>query len=56
MRAFRPHVTVARVRRGERIAPRTVPAPPRLRFAAEALVLYRSQPGSRYEPVARVAL
>lgn len=55
-RAFRPHVTVARVRSGERIAARSVPEPPRLRFAAAALVLYRSHPGSRYEPVVRVAL
>lgn len=58
-RAFRPHVTVARVRRGERIAVRDVPAPPRLSFAATALVLYRSHPepgGSRYEAMARIPL
>lgn len=55
-RAFRPHVTVARVRRGERIGARGVPAPPHLTFGATALVLYRShlEPGgSRYEAVAR---
>jgi 2'-5' RNA ligase len=58
-RPFRPHVTVARVRRGERIALRAVPAPPRLTFPATALVLYRSHAapeGSRYEPVARIEL
>lgn len=58
-RAYRPHVTVARVRRGQRIAVRAVPAPPRLIFDAVALVLLRScaEPGgSRYEAVARIAL
>lgn len=58
-RPFRPHVTVARVRRGMRIASRDVPAPPRLIFDASALVLYRSyaEPGgSRYEAVARALL
>jgi len=58
-RDFRPHVTVARVRRGERITLREVPAPPRLVFDAAALVLYRSHGeagGSRYEPLARMAL
>ncbi|MFL5843898.1 MAG: RNA 2',3'-cyclic phosphodiesterase [Solirubrobacteraceae bacterium] len=58
-RPFRPHVTVARVRHGQRIAQREVPAPPRLTFDATALVLYRSHPGpqgSRYEAVARIEL
>jgi RNA 2',3'-cyclic 3'-phosphodiesterase len=58
-RAFRPHVTVARMRRGERVSLREVPAPPRLVFEAAALVLYRSyasRDGSIYEPVARIAL
>ena len=57
-RPLRPHVTVARVRRGQR--PRIVaPEMPSLSFAASALVLYRSQPtrgGVRYEPLARFAL
>jgi 2'-5' RNA ligase len=56
-RGFRPHVTVARVRRGQRIALRDVPAPPRLIFEARALVLYRSHTGpggSTYEPLARI--
>lgn len=59
VRAFRPHVTVARVRRGERLARREVAAPPRLVLEAEAVVLYRSHPGpkgSRYEALARAAL
>lgn len=58
-RAYRPHVTMARVGRGERIGQREVPAPPRLVFDPAALVLYRSHPepgGSRYEPLARIAL
>lgn len=58
-RGYRPHVTVARVRRGERIAQRDVPAPPHLIFDAAAVVLYRSfsEPGgSRYEPLARAPL
>lgn len=58
-RGFRPHVTVARVRRGERLARREVAPPPRLIFDATALVLYRSRPGpggSRYEAVARAEL
>ena len=60
-RAFRPHVTVARVRGGARVRPAAValPEPPRAAFAAEALTLYRSRlarGGSRYEAVARLAL
>lgn len=58
-RAFRPHVTVARVRRGRKIALREVPAPPRLIFDASALVLYRSHTGpdgSRYEVLASAPL
>ena len=55
-RSFRPHVTVARVRRGERIAAREVAGPPRLIFNAPAVVLYRShvtRSGSHYEALAR---
>jgi RNA 2',3'-cyclic 3'-phosphodiesterase len=58
-RAFRPHVTIARVRRGERLARREVASPPQLAFHARALVLYRSDPGpggSRYAAVARAKL
>lgn len=58
-RSFRPHVTVARVRRGQRLPVGDVVTPPRLIFDAAALVLFQSfaEPGgSRYEAVARVAL
>ena len=59
-RAFRPHVTVARVRRGAR--PRRSPLPelPDLpRFAGQSLTLFRSRlsrAGATYEPLAQVAL
>ena len=58
---FRPHVTVARVRRGRSVRPRDVELPPSpsASFAAVALTLYRSRtsPGdARYEPLARRAL
>jgi 2'-5' RNA ligase len=58
-RPFRPHVTVARVRGGERVRPVELEPPAPLRFRPSALVLYRSRlerGGARYEPVARVAL
>jgi 2'-5' RNA ligase len=58
-RAFRPHVTVARIRRGARVG-RQVPAiPDRAAFAATALTLYRSRlspKGARYEALARTPL
>jgi 2'-5' RNA ligase len=58
-RRFRPHVTVARVRRGA--APRRggLPDPPRASFAGEAVVLFRSWLGggpARYEALERVVL
>ena len=55
-RAFRPHVTVGRVRRGA--APRTLelPEPPAVDVGAASLVLYRSHlhggHGARYEALA----
>jgi RNA 2',3'-cyclic 3'-phosphodiesterase len=58
-RPFRPHVTVARVRRGTRRPAGDLPSPPRIAFAGEALTLYRSQlrrEGARYQALARVAL
>jgi RNA 2',3'-cyclic 3'-phosphodiesterase len=58
-RPFRPHVTVARLRRGTRRPKAELPSPPRLAFAGESLTLYRSQlrrGGARYEPLARVGL
>ncbi len=59
-RAYRPHATVARVRKGARVRPGDValPAVPRGAFALPSLTLYRSVLGrsARYEPLARVAL
>ena len=56
-RPYRPHATVARLRSGER-APRSAPeGPPPVRFAGEAVTLYRShlgRGGARYEPLERV--
>ena len=57
-RAFRPHVTVARVRRGGRPR-RRLPDPPRATFAGEAVTLFRSHLGrgpARYEALERVEL
>ncbi|HEY2160696.1 MAG TPA: RNA 2',3'-cyclic phosphodiesterase [Solirubrobacteraceae bacterium] len=60
-RPFFGHVTVARAGRRARI-PRgalTAPPPPRLRFIASCVVLYRSRlhaEGASYEAIARVAL
>jgi RNA 2',3'-cyclic 3'-phosphodiesterase len=56
-RPFRPHITVARVRRGARPRTRTLPDAPKASFAGDALVLYRSYLGAgpaRYEALERV--
>jgi RNA 2',3'-cyclic 3'-phosphodiesterase len=60
-RPFWPHVTLARVKRGERrVAPLPDrPAPPAEAFDAGELTLYRSTlrpQGALYEPLARTAL
>jgi 2'-5' RNA ligase len=60
-RPFWPHVTLARVKRGERRVPGLppLPAPPAEPFPAPALTLYRSTlrpQGALYEPLARVTL
>jgi RNA 2',3'-cyclic 3'-phosphodiesterase len=58
-RRFRPHVTVARVRKGARPRTRGLPDAPRASFAGEAVVLFRSHLGrgpARYEALERVAL
>ena len=58
-RPFRPHVTVARVRRGDRPRPGTEPAPPAGDVTAAALTLMRSHlsaAGARYEAVEQVLL
>ena len=58
-RPFWPHVTLARVRRGERrVAPLAGP-PPALSFEARELTLYRSilrREGALYEPLGRAEL
>ncbi len=57
-RAYRPHVTVARVREGPRRPPALDP-PAALEFAGAAVTLYRShlrRSGARYEAVARTAI
>jgi 2'-5' RNA ligase len=58
-RAFRPHITVARVRRGARPLPGAEPEPPGGAFSAAALTLMRSHlspAGARYEALERVLL
>ena len=58
-RRFRPHVTVARVRKGAHPAPRAPLRAPLLPFAAAEVVLYRSElgpGGSRYTPLGATAL
>lgn len=58
-RRFRPHVTVARVRRGAAPRQRGLPEVPRASFAGEAVVLYRSWLGggpARYEALERVEI
>jgi 2'-5' RNA ligase len=58
-RPFRPHVTVARVRRGWRPRVRDLPEAPHASFSGEAVVLFRSHLGggpARYEALERVAL
>jgi 2'-5' RNA ligase len=55
-RSFRPHVTVARVRRGARLGGDDIPSPPELRFRPVGVVLYRShlgRGGAVYEAIAR---
>lgn len=58
-RPFWPHVTVARVRRGQRLRRDLGPDPPPLRFSCSEVVLYRSHlssRGARYESLARFQL
>jgi 2'-5' RNA ligase len=51
-RAYLPHVTLARVgRRGRVRPPADAPPPPGLRFSGRAVTLFRSHPGSSYEPL-----
>jgi RNA 2',3'-cyclic 3'-phosphodiesterase len=60
-RPFWPHITLARVKRGERRVPPLPddPAPPAAPFEASELTLYRSTlrpQGALYEPLARATL
>jgi 2'-5' RNA ligase len=58
-RAFWPHVTLARVRKGARVRDLEGPPPPAGSWQAEAVTLYRSilrREGARYEALARIAL
>jgi 2'-5' RNA ligase len=58
-RPLKPHVTVARARRGEHLYATELPPPPARTFAPEALVLYQSHTdagGARYEALTRVEL
>jgi 2'-5' RNA ligase len=58
-RAYRPHVTVARVRGHARVDAGELPPPGPVEFDGAAVTLYRSRPqcgGSRYEALARVGL
>jgi 2'-5' RNA ligase len=59
-RPYRPHVTVARVRRGARVRPGDVALPrvPRATLPLQSLTLYRSHPGPapRYEALAQAVL
>jgi 2'-5' RNA ligase len=58
-RAYRPHVTVARVKGRARVRARELGPPPDSRFDGEGLTLYRSRlerGGARYEPVVSVTL
>jgi len=59
-RPFRPHVTVARVRRDWRPRVDDAPEAPAARFTADEVVLFRSHLGgrgpARYEALERVAL
>jgi 2'-5' RNA ligase len=58
-RPFRPHVTVARVRRGARVDKALPVIAGQPSFAASSLTLYRSRPspkGAAYEALARTPL
>jgi RNA 2',3'-cyclic 3'-phosphodiesterase len=58
-RPYRPHVTVARVRRGARVRAVELPPPQVDPFPGAALTLYRSRlyrAGPQYEPLRRVEL
>lgn len=58
-RAFFPHLTVARVLRGERVRPAAIEPPAALEFEGATVTLHRSRidgRGARYETLHRVPL
>jgi 2'-5' RNA ligase len=58
-RAFRPHVTLARVREGARPTVDAAQGPPSAAFTAHEVILFESRPqagGSLYTPLERMAL
>jgi 2'-5' RNA ligase len=58
-RAFRPHVTLARVREGRRLALDGAQGPVTAEFTARAAILFESRPGpggSLYTPLERMSL
>jgi 2'-5' RNA ligase len=55
-RPWLAHVTLARVRKGERVAHLAGDAPTTEPFRSPAMALLRSHPGSRYEVVERLPL
>jgi 2'-5' RNA ligase len=55
-RPFLAHVTVGRVRGSGRIRPLELEAPHAVVLTGSTVTLYRSWPGSRYEPLRRISL
>lgn len=56
-RPYLPHVTIARAHRRTRIrVPAFVAPPPDLAFRTDRVTVFRSHPGSRYEPLRAIRL
>jgi RNA 2',3'-cyclic 3'-phosphodiesterase len=55
-RPFFAHITVGRVRRGERVRAVELAGPPALSFCGSRVTLFRSHPASRYEPLSTAVL
>jgi 2'-5' RNA ligase len=55
-RRFFAHVTVARVRRGERVRPAELTPPPAVEFEGTAVTLLRSHSGAAYESLRTISL
>jgi 2'-5' RNA ligase len=56
-RPYLPHVTVARVGRRQRVRPPgSVAPPPATAFRGSSVILFRSRPGSLYEPLRAVPM